>query len=104
MLERSGQSGAKEGKGRGRTVPEVLHAGKSPGEEIRALLDPWWGWGEAFDVMRPGERPGVVCLAAFGGPLLRPSQIGLGGGALAGGDLHWLHGFSVVCWNGGGRG
>ena len=104
MLERRGQSGAKEDKGNGRTVPEVLYAGKSPGEEIGALLDPWWGRGEAFDVMRPGERPGVVCLAAFGRPLFRPCQIGLGRGALAGDGLHWWYGFSVNCQNGGGRG
>ncbi len=94
----------KGGQKRGRTVPEVLYAGKSPGEEVGALLDPWWGRGEAFDVMRPGERPGVVCLAAFGGPLLRPCQIGLRGGALAGDELHWRHGFSVICRNGAGRG
>ena len=82
MLE--GSLAQREG---GRTVPEVLYAGNSPGEQVGALLDPRWRRGEAFNVMRPVDCPGVVCLLAFGGPLLGHCQIGYRGGALAGGDL-----------------
>lgn len=54
--------------------------------------------------MRPDQRPGVVCLVAFGGPLLRPRQIGFRGGTLARDDLRWRHDFSFFCGNGDGRG
>jgi hypothetical protein len=82
---------------RQRTAEEVLYVGEGPGEEARTLFDPWWGRGEALDMMRPGERPGIVCLAAFGGPLLCACQIGLGGGALAGDDLYCVHRSSFLC-------
>ena len=90
------------------TVPEVPYGGAEdaadPGEDARTLLELWWGWGEALDVMWPGERPRTVCLAAFGGSLLSRSEIGLGGGALAGDGLDWRDGPGVLCWIGGGHG